>query len=208
MRTICKSARALALSLVAALLCAAAFSGSAAGAVWKFSGITLTGTETVVDHALESSLTIPGLTNTCKPFVYKMTIVNSAGVGEASITEVPLVDCFTNTKACSIESIAAEGLPWSGKLTKVSGSNYLVIKGIELDVLYGGEECVLGEIEAVIEGTAGGLIENATESTVFSASSFPPTGTLLGVFGVDAEWTGAFRMIAIGSHIGQSISVS
>ena len=192
-------------SIFAAMLLTAAFAANASAVVWKFNGTTLAGSETLVSHALESSLTVPGLTTTCKPFVYVMTISNPGGVGKGSITEVPLSNCSTNTKACTVSKIEAEGLPWTAGLTAVGASSYLVIEGFKLSILYGGEECALNETEIVIKGTAGGLIDNATESVTFSPSSFTATGTSLGA---GVKWNGTFRMIATGSHIGQSLSAS
>ena len=191
--------------LFATVALTGAFATNASAVAWKFNGTTLAGSETLVSHALESSLTVPGLTTTCKPFVYVMTISNSAGTGRGSITEVPLSNCSTNTKSCTVSKIQAKGLPWTTGLTTVGPSNYLVIEGFKLGILYGGEECALNETEIVIKGTAGGLIENATESVTFSSSSFTATGTSLGT---GIKWNGTFRMIATGSHIGQSLSVS
>lgn len=192
-------------SALAAMAFTVAFAANASAAAWKFNGTALTGSETLVSHALESSITIPGLTTTCKPFVYVMTISNPAGVGKGSITEVPLSNCSTNTKVCTVAAIGAKALPWGASLTTVTGSNYLVIEGFKLGILYGGEECALSGTEVVIKGTAGGLIENATESVTFSSASFTATGTSLGS---GIKWSGTFRMIATGAHIGQSLSVS
>jgi hypothetical protein len=191
--------------MIAGLLWGASFASSASAVVWKFNGTALTGSETLVSHALESSITFPGLTTTCKPFVYVMTISNPGAAGKGSVTEVPLSNCSTSTKACTVAAISAKALPWAAKLTTVSTSNYLVIEGIKLGILYAGAECVLDGTEVVIKGTAGGLISNGTESVTFSPSSFAATGTSLGA---GTEWNGAFRMLATGAHIGQSLSVS
>jgi hypothetical protein len=161
-----------------------------------------------VSHALESSFTIPGLTTTCEPFVYVMTISNSAGTGEGSVTALPLSNCFTNSKACTVKSIAAQGLPWPAVLTTVSAKNYIVIKNIKVSILYAGAECVLGGVQVVVKGSAGGLIDNTTESATFDSSSFTATGTSLSALGTSIEWNGVFRMIATGSHIGESLTVS
>jgi hypothetical protein len=204
-----KPAGVLLLGATVSLLWAATFASSASAVVWKFNGVTLAGSETLLSHALESSFTVPGLTTTCKPFVYGMTISNPGGGGGiGSITEVPLSNCFTASKSCTVKTIGAEALPWAAKLTSVAGSSYLVVEGIKLGILYEGEECVLGETLVVIKGSAGGLIENATESVTFSSASFTATGTSLKALGQSIKWTGSFRMIPTGSHIGQSLSVS
>jgi hypothetical protein len=61
---------------------------------------------------------------------------------------------------------------------------------------------------AVVKGTAGGLIDNTTESVTFNSSSFAATKTELKALGSKIEWNGVFTMIATGALIGQSISIS
>lgn len=205
MRSNRKSAGALALGTIVGLLWAASFASSASAVAWKFNSTALTGSETLVSHALEGSISFPGLTTTCKPFVYVMTISNSGGAGKGSITEVPLSNCSTSSKACTVAAISVKALPWTTKLTTVTTSNYLIIEGFKLGILYAGAECVLDGTEVVIKGTAGGLINNGTESVTFSAASFTATGTSLGM---GTEWNGSFRMLGTGADIGQSLSVS
>lgn len=199
----------LGLATIAGLLCAATFAaGAEASPVWKFNGAELGGSETTLSHANTSSLTVPGVTTTCKPFVYAMTISNSAGTGKGSVTEVPLSNCSTSSKACTVSEITAENLPWPTKLTTVSSSDYLVIEGFKVGILYAGEECVLNEVLVVVSGSAGGLFENATESVTFSSASFTATGTALKALGQPVKWTGTFTMLATGGHIGESLTVS
>lgn len=192
-------------SLAVALLASALAAASAPAAAWKFNGNTLAGSETVVSHALESTITVPGIAVTCKPFVYVMTVSNSGGSGKGSLTKMPLSNCSTNTKACTVSKIEAQALPWAAAITTVSTSNYLVIEGIKLGILFAGAECVLNETEIVVKGKAGALVENAVEGVTFSPSSFLATGTSLGA---GTKWTGSFRMLATETLIGQSISVS
>jgi hypothetical protein len=59
-----------------------------------------------------------------------------------------------------------------------------------------------------ITGSAGGLVNNATESVMFNSSSFTATKTELKALGSNIEWNGVFTMIPTGAHIGQSISIS
>jgi hypothetical protein len=68
---------------------------------------------------------------------------------------MPLSNCSTSNPACSVSSIKAEKLPWTAKLVTVGASNYLVVEGFKLSVLYAGEECVLGETVATFSGSAG-----------------------------------------------------
>ncbi len=200
--------RLLGAVLLATAALTGAFAANASALAWKFNGNLLVGSETVLNRAGESSFTIPGLTTTCKPFVYIVSASNSGGIGSASVTEAPLSNCFTSSEACSVEVIGAETLPWAGKLTTVGLNNYLVIQGVKVGIRYSGEECVLGGILVVIKGTAGGLINNATESITFNSSSFTATKTELKALSTKIEWNGVFTMLATGAHIGQSISIS
>lgn len=204
-----RQARIFALGAIASVLCAATFAPNAsASPAWRVNGALLEEPESTLGRAGESSLTIPSLTNTCKPFVYGMTISNSLGTGQGSLTKMPLSNCFTNNKSCTIAKIGPGKLPWAAHLTTVSASNYLVIEGFRLEIVYAGEECVLGETLVVITGTAGGLYDNATESVTFSATSFKATGTALKALGQPSSWTGTFTMLTTGLHIGESLTVS
>jgi hypothetical protein len=200
-----KRARIFVVGAIVSVLCGATFaSGATATPIWKLNGHTLEEPEATLSHAVESSLAIPGVTTTCEPFVYKMTIFGSAG----SITKMPLRNCFTNKPACTVSSIEAEKLPWAAKLVTVGASNYLVIEGFKLTIVFGGEECVLFETAVAITGSAGGLIDNASESVAFSPSSFSATGTSLKALGQPSTWNGTFTMLTTGLHIGESLTVS
>jgi uncharacterized Zn-binding protein involved in type VI secretion len=195
--------------MLAALAISAVFAGSAgASPIWKFEAKELTGSETIMGGAVESSMTIPGLTTKCANFLYKVKISNSAGTGKGEITEVPLYECTTDSKACTVESIGAELLPWPAKLTTVSTSNYIVIEGVKVAILYAGKECALGGTLASVKGTAGGLIDNVTETATFNAASFSATGTVLKALGSPIEWKGVFPTEAFEWHREQPLTVS
>lgn len=197
----------LTLCTLTCLFCAASFAASAgASPAWFLNGVELEGKETTLNHAGESSLTVPGLTTTCEPFVFLATISNLAGTGQASVGNVPLSNCDTNSPQCEVSTIGAE-TPWSGHLTTISGDDYLILEGVKLNVLYTGEECVLNEILVKYAGTAGGLIDNETESVSFDEASFAATKTGLKALSAKAEWEGVFTMIATGAHVGQSLTV-
>jgi hypothetical protein len=203
-----KSTRIFLGGLLAALMLSAVFAGAAsAGPAWKFNGETLTGSETIVGGAEKSGLTVPGMTTTCTNFLYDITVSNSGGTGVGSVTELPLFDCYTNTK-CTVEAIEAQSLPWSAKLTTVSTSHYIVVEGVDVDILYGNPLCVLNEFVVEVEGSAGGLISNETESATFSPSSFTATGTELEAMGNEVEWNGFFPTEAFELHREQKLSVS
>jgi hypothetical protein len=204
-----KATRMLLRGVLAALMLSAAFASSAGAApTWKFEGKALEGKETVVGAAIESSLTIPGLTTKCENFLYKLTIENVAGAGKGSVTELPLYNCTTNTKNCTVESITAETLPWAAQAKLVGTTNYIVIEGVKVSILYGGELCVLEGTLAKVTGTAGGRIDNTAETATFDKASFSATGTVLKALGSAIEWNGVFPTEAFQTHRLQALTVS
>jgi hypothetical protein len=192
-----------------ALVISAVFAGSASAApVWKFNGSELAGSETIVGAAYESSMTVPGLTTKCENFLYKLTISNSAGTGKGSVTEVPLYNCTTNSSACTVDSIAAQSLPWASNLKTVTSKNYITIEGVKVAIFYGGEECILGETLVTVTGSAGGLVDNTAETATFDAASFTATGTKLTALKQPIEWKGVFPTEAFEWHREQALTVS
>jgi hypothetical protein len=196
--------------LVAALLASALFAASAsASPAWKFEAKELTGSETIVGAALDSKLTVPGLTTKCANFLYKLKIENSGGTGKGSLTELPLYECTTDSpEVCTVKSITPETLPWAAKLTTVSSSNYIVIEGVKVSIVYAGAECVLGGLTVKVTGSAGGVIENTAETATFNASSFSATKTKLTALGSSVQWEGVFPTEAFEWHRTQALSVS
>lgn len=194
--------------LLAALMLCAAFAASAGAApAWKFEGKALEGEETILGGAEKSGLTMWGFTTTCDNFLYEVDIKNEAGTGKGNITSLPLFGCYTNS-TCTVEAIEAESFPWPSELKTVGANNYLVVKGVDVWVLYGGWFCPLWGVWAHVTGTAGGLINNTTESATFNSSSFSATGTSLKSLGETVEWNGVFPTEAFGWHRNQAISVS
>jgi hypothetical protein len=193
--------------LAALMLCAAFAAGAGASPAWKFNGKALEGTETILGGAEKSGLTMWGFTTTCDNFLYEVDIKNEAGTGKGNITSLPLFNCYTNS-TCTVEAIEAESFPWPSELKTVSTSNYLVVKGVDVWILYGGWFCPLWGVWAHVTGSAGGLINNTTESATFSASTFKATATKLEALGESVEWNGVFPTEAFEWHRGESLSVS
>ena len=194
--------------LLAALMLSAVFAGPAmAGPAWKFEGKALEGEETILGGAEKSGLSMWGMTTTCTNFLYEVSIWNKEGTGEGNITSLPLYDCYTNT-TCTVEAIEAESFPWPANLTTVSGSNYLVVKGVDVWILYGGWFCPLWGSWVHVTGSAGGIVNNETESATFNSSSFKATKTELKALGESVEWNGVFPTEAFEWHREQPISVS
>jgi hypothetical protein len=203
--------RAVRISLAGVLVLAlsAAFSAPGAGAaVWEFNGTPLVGNETILSSAVTATIAFPGMTTTCE-MDYDITIWNvpAGGSAKGSATGLSFSNCHTDSQSCTVASIQALSLPWVADPVNVGGSIYLVIKGVRIDVLYEGEECVLAETPFEITGSAGGLINNAIESIVFNSSSFAATGTKLSGLKTTIQLQGSFAMQATGAHSGQSIAV-
>lgn len=196
--------------LVTALLASAVFAASAsASPSWRFEGKELTGTETILGAALDSKLTVPGLTTKCANFLYKLKISNASGTGKGEVTELPLYECTTDSpEVCTVKSITPETLPWASKLTTVAPSNYIVIEGVKVSIVYSGAECVLGGMTVKVTGTAGGRVDNATEIATFDSASFSATKTKLSAFGSSVLWEGVFPTEAFEVHRLEAISVS
>ncbi len=206
-----RSTRILIAGLLVALAIGTVFVGSAtASPGWRFSGVELKGgeTEATVGFGVESSLAVPSAPVVCEHFLYKMTISDSAGTGQGEVTELPLFNCRSTVKECTVEEVAGESLPWPAHLTTVKGANYVVIENIEIGILYGGKLCPLNGVFATVVGTAGGLFENSSETAVFDAASFSETKTGLEVLGSPAQLEGAFLTEAFQWHRGEALTVS
>lgn len=191
-----------------AVLCAMFATSASAAPAWKFEGKSLEGNEVVLGGAIESSMTIPGLTTKCEDFLYKLTVENSAGTGKGSLTELPLYNCTTNSKACKVGTIGAEKLPWSSKLTTVGTTPYIIIEGVKVAIYYEGEECVLGETLVTVTGSAGGSIDNTKETATFNSSTLSASKTELKALSQKIEWNGLFPTEAFQWHREQALSVS
>jgi len=192
--------KTLVLALAAVLaMSAAATAATASAAVWKFNGTELTGNETIVGAAISSSLSIPGATTTCANFLYNMKIKNVGGAGKGEITELPLYECTTNSEVCTVKAIEPEKLPWATHLTTVAGKDYLFIEGIQVTITYAGTKCALAGRQRV-SGTAGGLVENTTQTATFDKATFEATGAVLKVGSSSVEWNGYFPTEPFESH--------
>jgi hypothetical protein len=203
-----KSTRIFLGGLLAAMMLSAAFAGSAVAAPqWKFDETALTGEEVIIGAAEKSGLTLTGMTTTCENFLYEIKIKNSGGTGAGSVTDLPLFNCTTDTK-CTVEAIEPWGFPWTAGLKTISSKNYIEIKGVHVSIVYGNPLCVLYETEVEVEGSAGGLIDNATESATFDEASFKTTGTKLNSFGTEVKWKGFFPAEAFQSKREHKLTVS
>jgi hypothetical protein len=196
---------AVLVSAIVALAIGASLAPAAgANPSWRFGGKLLEGTETVVGNSTNSSLTIPGLTTSCKNLHYKMNIWNFGSTGRGEITETLFEECSTNSPSCPIESITAEKLPWPLRLVTVT-SDYVIVEAIKATIFYAGEECPLSGIAVVVTGQAGGLFENLTSTISFTPATFKTTKTELKALGSKVEWNGLFSTEATGLHAGEKL---
>lgn len=204
-----RKANILVRGVLLALALSAVFAASAsASPAWNFAGKALEGKETILGGAIDSAMVLPGLTTKCEDFLYQLTIQNEAGTGKGEVTEVPLYNCTTNSKYCTVKTIGAEALPWAAHLTKIEPSNYIVIEGVKVAILYAGELCALGGTTAKVTGSAGGIVDNVTETATFNSSTFATTKTELKALGGKVEWTGVFPTEAFEWHREQALTVS
>lgn len=207
---ISRRARILVTGTIAALaLCAVTAAAANAAPEWRFGGTLLSGAETVELKAAKASLTIPGLTTTCEPFLFELKVENAGGggAGVGKVTGVPLSNCYTNSKFCPVEWAQAENTPWPVRLTTVAGQDYLVIEAIKIAFMYGGEECALGGTEVIVTGSAGGVVNDVTHTVTFSASTFTATGTMLKALSSKIEMNGVFALAATGMNVGLAVTV-
>lgn len=206
MRT--RTMRTILAALLATLaLGAVAAANAGAAPQWKFSGTALTGKEDILGAATSSSMKWSTMTTTCQHFLYNMKVENSGGAGKGELSEVPLFECGTSSPYCTVNWMEAQKFPWPTHLTEVGGKPYLIIEGVYVIIEYGGEECAVGEVEIPLKGTAGGLIDNATETATFSPTTLKATGTELKAAGTAVEWNGVFPTEAFEWHREQPISV-
>ena len=203
-----KSTRTFLGVLAAATALFALTAGSAAaGPQWKFNETTLSGEETIVGGAEKSGLEIIGMVTTCDNFLYEINIKNSGGTGAGEVTDLPLFDCYTDG-VCTVEGIEPWGFPWTAGLKTISTKNYIEIKGVHVNIVYGDPECAFYETEVEVEGSAGGLLDNTTESATFDAASFAATGAELNAFGTEVAWEGFFPAEAFETHRLEKLTVS
>lgn len=203
-----KSTRVFLGGLMAALMLCAAFAGTAmAGPQWEFDSEPLSGEETIMGAAEESSMNIIGMETTCENFLYEIDIDNAGGTGGGDVEDLPLFNCYTDT-VCTVDGIEGESFPWDASLESTGGKDYVVIEEAQVSVVYGNPECAFYELEVEVTGSAGGRLDNGEESATFDDSSFEATGTGLEVFGTEVDWDGVFPAEAFEWHREEALTVS
>jgi hypothetical protein len=192
-------------ALVLALLGATGAPAADAAPLWKFNGHLLTGTETVIAKAIDERFGIPGLPTECAHATMVLEITNGGTSGGSAKVKEFLNEGCTAGSVCHVERFEAKKLPWSGHLATVGGKDYLVLEGMEIEVLYGGPQCAYAEVPVIVKGSAGGLIENSTETITFNKTSESATGTKLKAGASVVEWDALFATEAQGAHKGEML---
>jgi hypothetical protein len=197
------AAQALLVVLVLALLGAPAAS---AAPVWKSGGQPLTGTERIIARAVDEQFAIPGATTECTHATMVLGVASSTSFESAEVEELLNEDCATKAGSkCQVERFEAKKLPWPAHEVTVLGKDYLVLEDMRIDARYGGSECALAGEAVTVKGSAGGLIENATETITFDKATESATGTSLKVGSSAIEWDALFATEALGPYNGERL---
>ncbi len=195
--------------LLAALMLSAVFASSAGAApAWKFNGTELEGTENDPRRGPEKRPHRVGVHNHLRQLPLPSgNLEQQRGRAKGTSPNLPLFNCYTDS-TCTVEAIEAESFPWPAELVTTGGNNYMKVKGVNVWILYGGWFCPLWGVWAHVTGSAGGLLNNTTESATFSSSSFTATGTKLEALGAGVEWNGFFPAEAFTTHREESLTAS
>jgi hypothetical protein len=194
--------------LTSVALSAVSASAASAAPLWRFNGNELVGQEKVKGTAIDGSLTVPGVTTTCARTGLTIKISNVGGAGQGEVTKLPLTECHTpEGSPCTVESIAAEKLPWPVHTATVVGKSYVIIESVHIGITYAGALCAISGTPVVVAGTAGGLFENATSTLIFNDTSFKATGTSLKVGTTAIDWDALFVLEATGAHSAEALGL-
>ncbi|HSZ70291.1 MAG TPA: hypothetical protein VK756_08005 [Solirubrobacteraceae bacterium] len=191
---------ALLVALVLALLGAAGASvAGAAAPVWKLDGNPPTGTEKIIARAVDEQFVIPGLTTECAHATMVLGVTNRTSFADAEVEEFLNEGCATEAGSkCHVERFEAKKLPWPAHRVTVSGKEYLVLEDVHIEARYSGSECAFAGETVTVKGSAGGLIENTTETITFDKATASATGTSLKVGSSAVEWDALFLAEGIG----------
>ncbi|HEY3959124.1 MAG TPA: hypothetical protein VGL68_01290 [Solirubrobacteraceae bacterium] len=171
---------------------------------WYVGGSELKTTETIGGLAEPSDLTVAGVSTKCEHSYYVAKILNSGELGKGEVTNLPLYECSANAN-CTLAKLEPTKLPWKLHTVYEESKPYLVIEGVAIATEYTGSSCAI-KGKAEVTGSIGGLVENSTHKTVFSAASAQATGASLKVGTATVEFTGSYTVEAVGpEHAGQTV---
>jgi hypothetical protein len=171
---------------------------------WYVGGSELKTTETIGGLAEPSDMTVAGVSTKCEHSYYVAKIFNSGELGKGEITNLPLYECSANA-SCTLAKLEPTKLPWKAHTVYEETKPYLVIEGMTLTTEYTGSSCAI-KGKGEVTGSIGGLVENSTHKTVFSAASAKATGASLKAGTASVEFTGSYTVEAVGpEHAGQAV---
>jgi hypothetical protein len=171
---------------------------------WYVGGSELKTTETIGGLAEPSDMTVAGVSTKCEHSYYVAKIFNSGELGKGEITNLPLYKCSANA-SCTLAKLEPTKLPWKMHTVYEESKPYLVIEGMTLATEYTGSSCAI-KGKGEVTGSIGGLVENSTHKTVFSAASAKATGASLKAGTASVEFTGSYTVEAVGpEHAGQTV---
>lgn len=192
---------ALLIALAVALLGTAGAPGADAALVSKFNANPLTGTEKIIAKAVDEQFVIPGATIECAHATMVLGVTNRTSFTDAEVEEFLNEGCATGAGSkCHVERFQAKKLPWPAHVVTTIGKDYLVLEDMHIEVRYSGSECALAGEIVTIKGSAGGLIENSTETITFDKATESATGTALKVGASTVEWDALFAAEGLGPH--------
>jgi hypothetical protein len=171
---------------------------------WYVGGSELKTTETIGGLAEPSNITVAGVSTKCEHSYYVAKIFNSGELGKGEVTNLPLYECSANA-SCTLAKLEPTKLPWKLHTVYEESKPYLVIEGMTLATEYTGSSCAI-KGKGEVTGSIGGLVENSTHRTVFSAASAKATGASLKAGTASVEFTGSYTVEAVGpEHAGQAV---
>lgn len=171
---------------------------------WYVGGSELKTTETIGGLAEPSDMTVAGVSTKCEHSYYVAKIFNSGELGKGEVTNLPLYECSANA-SCTLAKLEPTKLPWKMHTVYEESKPYLVIEGMTLATEYTGSSCAI-KGKGEVTGSIGGLVENSTHKTVFSAASAKATGASLKAGAASVEFTGSYTVEAVGpEHAGQVV---
>ncbi len=167
---------------------------------WYVGGAELSGAETYGGVAEPSSMSVAGVTTTCRHAYYVASIFNSGGLGKGEVTSLPSYECSASGAGCELAKAEAKKLPWPARTVFVEGRPYLVIEGVDIETSYNGAACPLKGTQEVT-GSVGAALENGKQRVVFSRASATATGASLRAAGSAVEYAAAYTAEDVGpSH--------
>jgi hypothetical protein len=160
--------------------------------------------ETIGGVAEPSNMTVAGVSTKCAHSYFVAKVLNKGELGEGEVTSLPLFECSANAN-CTLAKLEPTKLPWKLHTVYEESKPYLVIEGVTLATEYTGSSCAI-KGKGEVKGSIGGLVENSTHKTVFTAASAKATGASLKSGTASVEFTGSYSVEAVGTgHAGQTV---